>query len=77
MDRLDAVAGLCTDFRTPSRHPEAALPFAYIVGCLFGKHPLLEHVVECVNCAQLQSLLLMKHLSFAHTKASQTNEKSR
>ena len=50
------------------------VPFADVIGCLLGEHPLLEHVVECMNRAQLQSLLLMKHFSFAHTNASPHTE---
>lgn len=47
----------------------STLPFADVIGCLFGEHPLLEHVVEGVNGTQLQPLLLMKHLSFTHSNA--------
>lgn len=47
---------------------KSPLPFANVIGRLLGKHPLLEHVVERMDGTQLQSLLLMKHFSFAHTK---------
>lgn len=51
----------------PARHKAfLLLPFADVIGRLLGEHPLLEHVVECMDSAQLQSLLLMKHFSFAH-----------
>lgn len=54
------------------KHCNVTLPFADVIGCFFGEHPLLEHVVECMNRAQLQSLLLMKHFSVAHANAKQT-----
>lgn len=47
----------------------STLPLADVIGCLFGKHPLLEHVVEGMNGAQLQPLLLMEHFSFTHSNA--------
>lgn len=50
----------------PAHHTDVALPFADVIGGLLGEHPLLEHVVESMDGAQLQSLLLMKHFSFAH-----------
>lgn len=53
-------------------HCNVTLPFADVIGRFFGEHPLLEHVVKCMNSAQLQSLLLMKHFSVAHANAKQT-----
>lgn len=53
-------------FTSPPDTKVPPLPFADVIGRLLGEHPLLEHVVECMNSAQLQSLLLMKHFSFAH-----------
>lgn len=45
------------------------LPFTDVVSRLLGKHSLLEHIVERVDGAQLQPLLLVKHLGLAHTTA--------
>lgn len=53
------------------------LPFADIIGRLLGKHPLLEHVVERMDGTQLQSLLLMKHFSFAHTNTEEVTQQNR
>lgn len=53
------------------------LPFADVIGRLLGEHPLLEHVVECMNSAQLQSLLLMKHFSFAHNNTEEDTRQNR
>jgi len=59
-------------------HPgHVPLPFADVIGGLLGEHPLLEHVVERMDGAQLQTLLLVKHVSFAHTKALCTHEHRR
>lgn len=46
--------------------PLVTLPLADVIGCLLGEHPLLEHVVEGMDGTELQSLLLMKNISFAH-----------
>lgn len=67
--------GSLTTFTRQMCHPPDTkvppLPFADVIGRLLGEHPLLEHVVECMDGAQLQSLLLMKHFSFAHNNTEE------
>ena len=46
---------------------DARSPFADVVRRLLGEHPLLQHVVQGMDGAQLQSLLLMENLAFVHT----------
>lgn len=41
-------------------------PLADVICRLLGEHLFLQNVVQSMNGAQLQSLLLMEYLSFAH-----------
>lgn len=65
---LDSLLNMLDDrIILPDTLPQVTLPFTDVIGCLLGEHPLLEHIVEGMNCAQLQSLLLMKDFSFTHS----------
>lgn len=51
--QLRAVAKASVKIRSNISLPHVipTLPFADVIGCLFGKHPLLEHVVEGMDRA--------------------------
>lgn len=66
-DRCSSVGQVQLSRTGPAQQRQVRSPLADVVRTLLGEHPLLEHVVQCVDGAQLQSLLLMENLSFVHT----------
>lgn len=71
--KTPALMFVCSDEVSACQGEGIGLPFTDVIGRLLGKHPLLEHVVERMYGAQLQALLLVKHLPVAHTKTSNTH----